>query len=210
MKTLLHVQLSFAGSYSPPDETTITRLVEVRPSAGKGLGLFTRSDGLPKDTPIYYWGEVIDGREHRRRYASAPGQYVMVWQALEASYRCLERGPLCHCDSGVYVDAASSHFIIYYTPVQPTQPYNVQLCRQVTYSCASKLHNFTNRLGRFLVSTKFSTRVGYDTGLQYASVHMSVHGRRYSREYGTPAECTAVHGRYNLPNPNRGRSPEQG
>lgn len=38
------------------------------------------------------------------------------------------------------------------TPIQPTQPYNVHLCWQVTYSCASKLHNFTNRLGRFLVS----------------------------------------------------------
>ena len=38
------------------------------------------------------------------------------------------------------------------TPIQPTQPHNVHLCWQVTYSCASKLHNFTNRLGRFLVS----------------------------------------------------------
>ena len=38
------------------------------------------------------------------------------------------------------------------TRIQPTQPYNVHLCWQVTYSCASKLHNFTNRLGRFLVS----------------------------------------------------------
>jgi len=38
------------------------------------------------------------------------------------------------------------------TPIQPTQPYNVHLCWHVTYSCASKLHNFTNRLGRFLVS----------------------------------------------------------
>ena len=38
------------------------------------------------------------------------------------------------------------------TPIQPTQPYNVDLCWHVTYSCASKLHNYTNRLGRFLVS----------------------------------------------------------
>ena len=38
------------------------------------------------------------------------------------------------------------------TLIEPTQPYNVHLCWQVTYSCASKLHNLTNRLGRFLVS----------------------------------------------------------
>jgi hypothetical protein len=107
--TLAHAALVGGLALEPPDEQAIARLVEIRPSAGKGAGLFTGPAGLPKGTPIYYWGDIIDGREHRRRYASAPGQYVMVWQALEASCSCSKSGSSpCPCDLGVYVDAIAS------------------------------------------------------------------------------------------------------
>jgi hypothetical protein len=64
---------------APPDETAVARLVQICPSCGRGEGLLSDRAGLEKGATIYYWGEIINGAEHRRKYAAAPGQYVMVW-----------------------------------------------------------------------------------------------------------------------------------
>jgi hypothetical protein len=77
-------------------------------------------------------------------FETAFANFIRIDTCPAASTRCVNSALLGHL---LAMSAGLGK-----TPIQPTQPYNVDLCWQVTYSCASKLHNFTNRLGRFLVS----------------------------------------------------------